>query len=296
MSTDPKIIFQLSDKEKKWWKETIKSFRDKHIHKPEFYAQFSIKKNNIQKTQILSNPEQTIKDLRETAWARYLQDECEFHKEAISYLITDRKMPRDILEDTIEANMKLPVNTDNALHSLAPVIGNYTGRIMPYVYEVSLSTTQSRRSRAGNTFEKVIENILSVIDCPYDNQSALGTSFYKENNLGKMVDAVVPSKDHYLKNRTKCMMLTMKTTLRERWQEVVEELQRTNMPHIYLLTIDEDVSGSVVETLSSYNITLVIYDSVYEKKFAGSGHNNIIGYKTLFNDEIRHNLSYWKID
>jgi hypothetical protein len=32
----------------------------------------------------------------------------------------------------------------------------------------------------------------------------------------------------------------MKTSLRERWQEVAEEIERTKIPEIHLLTVDED--------------------------------------------------------
>jgi hypothetical protein len=34
----------------------------------------------------------------------------------------------------------------------------------------------------------------------------------------------------------------MKTSLRERWQEVAEEIERTKIPEIHLLTVDEDIS------------------------------------------------------
>jgi hypothetical protein len=295
MPEDIDIIFQLEPEEKVWWKKTITQYRKRIVKNPEYYVQHSLEQNAITKEQILSDPDQIIQNLRESAWARYLQDECIFHKEVISHLVISRDLPRSILSKTIENEVDGDIEADSMLETLAPIIGNFTGRVMPYIYEVSLSTTQSRRSRAGNTFEKVIENILSVITCPFDNQSSLGTRFYNDNNLGKMVDAIIPGKDHYVRNRTKCMMLTMKTTLRERWQEVVEELQRTNMPHIYLLTVDEGITSNVLGTLSSYNITVVVYDSLYESKFRNSAHNNVMGYKKLFNEEINHNLSYWNI-
>ena len=130
-----------------------------------------------------------------------------------------------------------------------------------------------------------------MINCPYDDQARLGTNFYRENSLGKIIDVVVPSKEAYLTNRSRCAILTAKTTLRERWQEVVEELTRTNVPHLYLLTIDEVISGSVMETLAQHNITVILFDSVKESKFPDF--DNVKGYETFFNHEIPHALSYW---
>lgn len=84
----------------------------------------------------------------------------------------------------------------------------------------------------------------------------------------------------------------MKTTLRERWQEVAEELQRTNVPHIYLLTVDKDVTLNTAEIMKQYNITLVLYKKDKDRSLKGCA--NVIDYETFFLKEMPHILSYWK--
>jgi hypothetical protein len=85
----------------------------------------------------------------------------------------------------------------------------------------------------------------------------------------------------------------MKTTLRERWQEVVEELDRTKVPKIYLLTVDEDIALSKAQEMGNHNIVLVVYESV-KRQAALAGLKNIISFETYFHDELASELSYWK--
>jgi hypothetical protein len=133
---------------------------------------------------------------------------------------------------------------------------------------------------------------MDVFGYPYKDQSALGTTFYRQNNLGKKVDLIIPGADEYLRNRSKCAVVTMKTTLRERWQEVAEELSRTNIPHIYLLTIDDSLTSNVINTMNQYNITVVLYSSEKITKF--SDKENVQDFKTFFLREMPHIVEYWK--
>jgi hypothetical protein len=83
----------------------------------------------------------------------------------------------------------------------------------------------------------------------------------------------------------------MKTTLRERWQEVAEELSRTNVPHIYLLTADTSVTLNVINTMKQYNITLVVYSNEKTNKFSES--ENVQDFARFFSIEMPHIISYW---
>lgn len=288
------IIYELEDSEKDWWGKKIKEFRARIVQSPRQYVETVLAKNNISANDIQNKADQVIKRIRTEAWNLYLEDECNFHNEVIKGLIESREMPRSILKQLIDSMFLKEVSTDKneIVKILAEIVGDYSGRIMPYLYQLSLSTTNSRRSRAGQTFEQIIEKILEILEYPYDNQSDLGNSFYRDNHLGKMVDVIIPSKEEYEAKRSRCMMITAKTTLRERWQEVIEELQRTGLPHIYLLTLDSSLTSSVVTTLKQYNVTLVVYDEVKSSKF--SKNENVQGFQSFFLKEIPHYLSYWK--
>ena len=85
----------------------------------------------------------------------------------------------------------------------------------------------------------------------------------------------------------------MKTTLRERWQEVIEEINRTGLPSIYLLTVDEDISASKVEQMANHNVILVVYHDVKDQQVLRNK-RNVVSFEDYFFKEIPENLKYWQ--
>ena len=82
-------------------------------------------------------------------------------------------------------------------------------------------------------FEAIIKFLIKdVYGYPFDDQSTVAEGFFQEQGIGKIVDGIIPGKDSYINNRAKTLIITMKTSLRERWQEVAEEMRRTNIPPI----------------------------------------------------------------
>ena len=61
------------------------------------------------------------------------------------------------------------------------------------IYSLSLSNTQSRRSRAGKEFEAIIELLFIGAGIPVDSQGSVGKQFFTNTGLGKLVDFVSPS-------------------------------------------------------------------------------------------------------
>lgn len=289
------LILQLDEAEEAWWGQTIKEFRDEVIQEPKFYAKAILEKRGITKEILEDHVDELLSSVREEVWQMYLLDEAEFHKQVLAHLIHTRSVPKSILTKIIDAQILGTdienLDRDKLLDKFAHIVGEYAGRVMPYIYALSLSTTQSRRSRAGKTFEHIIETFMDYFGIPYGNQSSLGTIFYKENRLGKKVDMIIPGAQQYSQNRSKCAVVTLKTTLRERWQEVAEELQRTNIPHIYLLTADTAITSNVVEVMNQYNIMLVVYSSEKNAKFMQF--DNVQDFSTFFKKEMVHIINYW---
>lgn len=297
MDADLKLITNLNKSEEDWWKDTIKKFRQNIVKDPKSYTLEIIAREGITREQLTVNPEKYLELLRESVWQRYLIDEAQFHRDVISHLIQTRDLPKNILTQILNENFfdenYSKMSKEEVLEKMSKIIGDVAGRIMPYIYALSLSTTQSRRTRAGKVFETIIETFFTIFGYAYSNQSALGNAAYNTQKLGKKVDLIVPDVETYLSNRSKCAVITMKTTLRERWQEVAEELSRTNVPHIYLLTIDENISANTVTIIHQYNITLVLYKRAKIKTF--TEHSNVIDYETFFLKEIPHILNYWDL-
>ncbi|MBU0660930.1 restriction endonuclease [Patescibacteria group bacterium] len=158
---------------------------------------------------------------------------------------------------------------------------------------LSLSNTNSRRSRSGRTFEAIIYKIYDILDYPFDSQGKVGRKVFESVGLGKKVDSVLPSIEEFKRRRNKTIIGTMKTSLRERWQEVAEEIERTKIPEIHLLTVDTHIAGSKAKEMGMHNIVIVT-----SKELADSDSlldcKNIISFEEYFFEEIPKYLDYWK--
>ena len=93
--------------------------------------------------------------------------------------------------------------------------------------------------------------------------------------------------------RNKTIVGSMKTTLRERWQEVVEEITRSNLPNIYLLTVDEDISILKAKQMAEHNIVPVVLKKIKEQPSLNKM-RNIIDFETFFTKEIPSVMDYWE--
>lgn len=285
-------IIELNKEQIKWWRNTLTKNRKNIIKKPQDYIDtyFYENKPNVS---IGFNVSKHIEEIREKSWILYVNEEVEFYRVVIEILLKEKNLEKillDIIEDqNINSILKVE-NNNQMLNVLKNIVGDYTSRIFPYFYELSKSTTQSRRCRAGYFFETIISNLMYYFSYPYQQQQSLSAKLFKQKGLGKIVDGIIPNIESYEKTRQKCIIVTMKTTLRERWQEVVEELNRTNVPSIYLLTLDKEIKINLLNTLKNHNITLVVYEDIKEKFFQ---QENIISFDRFFYNEIPHSLKWW---
>jgi len=288
-------IVELSEQEMLAWRKEFGAIRGREVLPPAEYIDKAVEALGGQ-PYLSANVVTTTKlilDIRETAWQIYTAHEQLVCGQAMRQLLQNNTEARSILSSIITRDgvAAFTLNDETALmQKIAAVIGEVNGRTFPYIYELAKSITQSRRSRAGKAFERIIRHIIDAKGFPCDDQSRTGTAMFAAVGLGKIVDGLLPSIEGYQQNRAKCAILTMKTTLRERWQEVVEELERTKVPHIYLLTLDDAVNDSNLDTMKSHNITLVAPNSVQQ---ANPSKQNLISFERLFNEELPHLLAYW---
>jgi len=288
-------VTTLSEEEKDWWKDQIKDFRKSYIKSPMHYVDETIEKMKYTREDVSQNIEKLLIQDREDVYNLYLQDEAKLNAALVSHLTDTRAIPQDIFNEIVDSKLLTSnfanIEPGQLKKRLSEVIGDYTGAVFPYFYELSLSTTNSRRSRAGKTFESLIEKTLTILGVPFENQSQLGTSFYKNHSLGKKVDLIIPGRLAYEQRRSNCGIVSVKTSLRERWQEVVEELNRSNTRHIYLATLDETISDNLIQLLKNYSITLIVRDKEKSTKFKDAG--NVDSFQHFFNKTIPHLLSAW---
>lgn len=176
-----------------------------------------------------------VEQMRRINWEEYQKAERRFTTYMLKLLINDERIsqmsPKDAICDFVENN---PIQ----------------------IYNLTLSNTQSRRSRAGKEFEAIIELMLIGASLPVDSQGSIGRGTFTKKGLGKLVDFVSPGVVQFMANKRNTVLVSAKTTLRERWQEVPEEIGRTGSREIYLATLDEQITDETRSILYESNVII----------------------------------------
>lgn len=189
----------------------------------------------------VANASDMVERLREKCWEEFLEYEKEFTTNRLLDLINHD-----------EIDYMTPVGA----------VTHFASNFGDHLYQLSLSNTQSRRSRAGTEFESIIELILMGARIPLDSQGLIGKQIFVDNNIPKLVDLVSPGVVEYEIDKNDVTLISAKTTLRERWQEVPEEMARTGASLMYLATLDEDISLSTQTALYEANVRLVTTERI----------------------------------
>jgi len=143
-----------------------------------------------------------------------------------------------------------------------------------------LSISQSRKTRGGKDFEYQLQALLELAKIPHEVQAQKYRS-----------DFILPSAQLLDTEKPKAVLLTAKRTLRERWQEVVDELEKVKCPNTYLATADDKITSNVVGEISKRNIYLVVWDSVNFDKFPDEP--MVLGYSKFISVLTQHFLPQW---
>ena len=156
--------------------------------------------------------------------------------------------------------------------------------LFEYFEALFQSIHQSRRSRAGGSFQYQIENLFNLAGFP----------FSKQTRLNGPVDFLLPSEDYYLRYRHDAIILSVKRTLRERWQQAIAELQAARVGRIYLATAETDknkVRERDLDRMDNLNVTLIVFDTIKSEKFPDR--NTVIGYSEFINTNILSAERLW---
>lgn len=145
---------------------------------------------------------------------------------------------------------------------------------------IMLSASQQRKSRAGLSFEHHIEAMLKAGNIPFGKQVVIEAK--------KRPDFVLPSLSHLRKKfegPARGLILSAKTTLRERWKQVEREMGDSDL---FLATVDESIAANAIEDMASMNIVLVVPESLKTSKDTEYvRHANVIDFATFFGSELR---------
>ncbi|HEU0189274.1 MAG TPA: type II restriction endonuclease [Gallionella sp.] len=141
-----------------------------------------------------------------------------------------------------------------------------------------LSASQHRKSRAVLSFEQHIARLLRDGRISFEEQAVTG---------GRRPDFVLPSLVVLkAKKRTfeEALVLSVKTTLRERWKQVA--MEKFNCA-LFLATVDDRVSSAAIDDMNTQGIHLVVPESLKKsKETCYVSKANVITFREFFDDEI----------
>lgn len=185
------------------------------------------------------------------------------------------------------ALVRLVLGDDGGSFTTAAVIRALVDRL-PDIDALMLSAAQQRKSRAGYSFEHHIESMLIDGNVPFQKQVVIEAK--------KRPDFILPSLSHLTQpaaGKAAGLILSAKTTLRERWKQVEREMKGREL---FLATVDESVAGNAIEEMRTMGITLVVPEalkSASNKMTEYSDHTNVISFKAFFQEAIRQRLCEW---
>lgn len=146
-----------------------------------------------------------------------------------------------------------------------------------------LSASQQRKSRAGYSYEHHIEAMLEGGMIPFQKQVVIQSK--------KRPDFVLPNLSRLNQVNSDALILSAKTTLRERWKQVEREKGDSDL---YLSTVDETVAGSAIEDMGSIGVVLVVPESLVksdETEYAK--YENVITFKHFVEEVLARKIPQW---
>lgn len=143
-----------------------------------------------------------------------------------------------------------------------------------------LSLTQSRRNRAGSTFEAIVTQLFRKLDYPHTAQPLIN---------GSRPDYVLPGLGHYEAYASDCIIFTCKRTLRERWRQAVTE---GVTGQFFLATIDEELSKPQIDAMKERNVVLVVPVELKNGRYKAN--MNVVSFETFFDHYLDPAMKRWK--
>ncbi|SDU06488.1 type II restriction endonuclease [Pseudomonas moraviensis] len=160
------------------------------------------------------------------------------------------------------------------LHGGGDPVGNLV-RAFSELDSIFLSAAQTRKSRAGLSFEHHVGRLFKDGRIRHEAQAVFG---------GRRPDFVLPDVKE-LNIKGDAVIVSLKTTLRERWKQLALEKP---FGAIFLATVDDRVSGEAITEMDKNSITLIVPESLKKaKESAYAGYDNVITFRQFFDDEVK---------
>jgi len=134
-----------------------------------------------------------------------------------------------------------------------------------YKYQLDMSLSQSYKSRAGTSFEYILEYLFELLNLEFVTQP--------KEVRGKP-DFLFPNIKKYNDSPEDCLIVGAKTKVRERYRQIVSE-GNSKVPH-YCFTLGEDLNESIINKGVKLGLIFVIPKKLKKEKF---NKNNIYSFE-----------------
>lgn len=143
-----------------------------------------------------------------------------------------------------------------------------------------LSLSQSRRVRAGASFEEFHNTLFKKLNYPFDEQRVIN---------GKP-DFIMPSYEYYLKNPIDCIIYSPSLTLDERWRKV--RTKNINGLWFYFGTMERNLSKEDILEIIKNKIYIICPKEIKDNFY--SNYACVLSYAQFFRDHIEPALERWE--
>ncbi|MEZ9974439.1 hypothetical protein AB4394_26415, partial [Vibrio lentus] len=204
-------LTEIPKSEQSAFDDYIRKARKEFIKSPKETVVDVLSENKSLMTELedKGNVSLVIRTLREEAFKSFLMQESKMNAFLLKHISEKFSVPEERFEHLCRV---FEESKSDLKHKLREFFGDYSGQIYPYIYRLSLSNTQSRRSRAGKVFEGIVYGLYDALGYPYESQATVGSQNFKTQRLGKIVDSLLPNLDSFEQRRDKVVIGTMKTT------------------------------------------------------------------------------------
>ncbi len=225
--------------------------------------------------------------LMDTEYQLYLKYEEQCMTQGVSKLVFDPEVGVDFpnVRSTIEGVLQvLRGATLSDIEKLAEV----WAKMRPLYQRVEQSFEQSRKTRAGGSAEYHLQHLM-------ENAGYTG-EFETQQILNGQVDFLFPSHQAWERDRKKCIIVSIKRSLRERYKQVFEELSIAQST-VYLCVTEtyeeakRDITTSKVKRLNGQNVYLVVRDEIKNMRFAEDV--NVIGFTGFISEALPNCRERW---
>lgn len=225
--------------------------------------------------------------LVDTEYQLYLEYEEQCMTQGVSKLVLDPEIGLDFpnVRRIIENVLRVMRGTTlNDIEKLAEV----WAKMHPLYQRVEQSFEQSRKTRAGGSAQYHLQSLIE--------RAGYAGEFETQQILNGKIDFLFPSHQAWERDRRRCVIVSIKRSLRERYKQVFEELSIAQST-VYLFVTEtyeeaeRDITAPKVKGLNEQNVYLVVRDEIKNMRFAKDV--NVIGFTAFISEELPNHRARW---